>query len=71
MRTRGSHEKTKVLVILSEAKDLQFRSALSQCRFFPFAPLRVRMTDFQENEATHLRLLAFAALTSDTALRSA
>jgi hypothetical protein len=33
-----------VLVILSEAKNLQFRSAPSQCRFFA----SLRMTDFRE-----------------------
>ena len=43
----------KVAVILSEAKDLQFRSETNEYRFF--APLR--MTDFQESNARNLALL--------------
>jgi hypothetical protein len=37
----------KVPVILSEAKDLQFRSEMNQCRFFA----SLRMTDFRESRS--------------------
>ena len=40
-------EEMKVLVILSEAKNLQFLSAPSQCRFFA----SLRMTDFRGSVA--------------------
>jgi hypothetical protein len=42
----------KVAVILSEAKDLQFRFEANQCRFFA----SLRMTDFRESKARNLAL---------------
>jgi len=48
----------KVAVILSEAKDLQFRSEAHSCRFFA----SLRMTGFRESEARNLALSIFNAL---------
>jgi hypothetical protein len=48
----GPLREIKVAVILSEAKDLHFRSEANQCRFFA----SLRMTDFRESEAKHLHL---------------
>ena len=45
----------KVAVILSEAKDLQFRSEANQCRFFA----SLRMTDFRESGAKNSALSVF------------
>jgi hypothetical protein len=42
----------KVAVILSEAKDLQFRSEANQCRFFA----ALRLAEFRESEAKHPHL---------------
>ena len=43
--TCGASNDMKVAVILSDAKDLQFRSDANQCRFFA----SLRMTDFRES----------------------
>jgi len=43
---------TKVTVILSEAKDLRFRSVANSCRFFA----SLRMTEFRDSEARNLAL---------------
>jgi len=51
----------KVAVILSEAKDLQFRPAGYQCRFFA----SLRMTDFRESEARNLHFLVFKDINAD------
>jgi hypothetical protein len=49
----------KVAVILSEAKDLQFRSEANRCRFFA----SLRMTDFRESAAENLALVRDEAKT--------
>ena len=55
----------KVAVILSEAKDLQFRSEANQCRFFasPWTGrfrASLRMTDFRGSAARNLALISSA-----------
>jgi hypothetical protein len=60
----GAPTETKVAVILSEAKDLQFRSEANYCRFFAQFTLSeangLRMTGFQESEARNLSLSRYA-----------
>ena len=56
----------KVAVILSEAKDLQFRSEANQRRFFA----SLRMTDFRESVARNLALVGRKESERDSSLRS-
>ena len=62
----GAPMEMKVAVILSEAKDLQFRSEANQCRFFA----SLRMTDFRESVARNLALVGRKESERDSSLRS-